>query len=121
MVAVADFAEYGNSTTTVIVDGKPKDVPAEKRASLLAELPPRAQTLRKQLASAFGTLERQAFVPLSKADPHLDVVSKTLRSWHSQTIDRFESVIKPGARACLAKLDDVIRKCSGDKRPRKGA
>lgn len=30
MIAVADYAEYGGTTRTVFVDGKPKEVPSDK-------------------------------------------------------------------------------------------
>ena len=87
------------------------DQQPRRRHQRLADLARRARILHSRLESRLRTFRSDVYQPL--VGPQLDggVVPESIHAWRRSCVERFESGIKPAAKACLAVLEGLVRRC----------
>ena len=83
--------------------------PPGRRVSHFTSLVRQAKILRKRLDLAFRAFRRDAYRPLLGQEMPDGIGDEWLRSYRSQLLHRFESVIEPDTKSCLKLLDRFIR------------
>ena len=88
-----------------------KSVPAPKRPARLRPLGEDTRALHKRLCRAFNVFRRDVYRPLMGTYGQAAVPAKELQAFRDQLRRRFESVIEPGVKSCLQRLERFRQEC----------
>ena len=86
-------------------------VSTQQRAAKLRQIRDGAVALHGQLNRRFRAFCRDAYRPLMGDDPQTPVRMEELQAFRNQLRGRYKSVIEPGVRSCLERLDQLSTDC----------